>query len=133
MTAEWAWNTDHDGAHDMPLGDRIRELRKEHGWSQSDLAAKIGADTGQISRYETAKMTPGADAVVKIAEALDVSCDYLLVDDAPRRAFRSPDTILGDRLTGLDELTDEDRHALLHMLDALLAKNRVRNALRETG
>lgn len=133
VTTQWAWNDEHTGAHDMPLGERIRALRTEHGWSQADLAAKLGADTGQISRYETAKMTPGADVVVKLAEALDVSCDHLLVDDAPRRPFRAPDTNLGDRLNGLNELTDDDWTALNHILDALLAKNRVRNALRDAS
>ena len=131
MTTQWAWNIDHNGAPDMPLGERIRSLRNEHNWSQGDLAAKIGADTGQISRYETAKMTPGADVVVKIAEALDVSCDHLLVDDAPRRPFRAPDAQLGDRIAGLDQLDPDDWTALNHILDALIAKNRVRNALRD--
>lgn len=59
----------------MPLGDRIRAMRKERDWSQADLAAKIGADARQMSRYENSKITPSADAVVKIADALDVSCD----------------------------------------------------------
>lgn len=58
-----------------------------------------------------------------------MSCDYLLVEGAPRRPFRSPDHVLGDRLTGLDELTEEDLAALLHVLDALVAKNRVKAAL----
>lgn len=113
----------------MPIGERIKQLRGEHRWSQGDLATKIGADAGQISRYENAHIAPSADAIVRIAEALDVSCDYLLVDDAPRRPFRAPDHALGDRLAGLDELTAEDLTALLHMLDALVAKNRVQAAL----
>src|SRR6202035_2623794 len=122
--AQWAW-TDHEGQA-MPIGERIKQLRSEQRWSQTDLAAKIGgADAGQISRYENGHIAPSADAIVRLAEALDVSFDYLLVDDAPRRAFRAPDHVLGNRLVGLDELTDEDLHALLHMLDALVSKNRV--------
>lgn len=113
----------------MPLGERIRQLRKERGWSQNDLAEKLGVDPGQISRYENGHIAPSADAIVRLAEALDVSCDYLLVEDAPRRPFRAPEHALGEHLTGLDELTDEDLHALLHMLDALVAKNRVKAAL----
>lgn len=114
----------------MPIGERIKQLRGEQHWSQADLANKIGgADAGQISRYENGHIAPSADAIVRLAEALDVSCDYLLVEDAPRRPFRAPDHALGDRLSGLDELTDEDLHALLHMLDALVAKNRVQAAL----
>ncbi len=114
----------------MPIGERIKQLRGEQRWSQADLATKIGgADAGQISRYENGHIAPSADAIVRLAEALDVSCDYLLVDDAPRRSFRAPEHVLGEHLAGLDELTDEDLHALLHMLDALVAKNRVKAAL----
>lgn len=114
----------------MPIGERIKALRSEHRWSQGDLAAKIGADAGQISRYENGHIAPSADAIVRLAEALDVSCDYLLVDDAPRRPFRVPEDILGERLAGLDELDEEDLHALMHVLDALVAKNRVTSALK---
>lgn len=110
----------------MPIGERIKQLRSEHRWSQGDLATKINADAGQISRYENAHIAPSADAIVRIAEALDVSCDYLLVDNAPRRPFRSPEDTLGHRLAGLDELTPDDLTALTHMLDALVAKNRLR-------
>lgn len=113
----------------MALGERIRQLRKEYKWSQGDLAAKISADAAQISRYENGHMAPSADAVVRLAQALDVSCDYLLVDDAPRRAFRAPDHHLGDRLTTLDELTDDDRTTLLNVLDALVANTRVKTAI----
>jgi transcriptional regulator with XRE-family HTH domain len=126
--AQWAW-TNHEGQA-MPIGERIKQLRGEQRWSQADLATKIGgADAGQISRYENGHIAPSADAIVRLAEALDVSCDYLLVDDAPRRSFRAPEHVLGEHLAGLDELTDEDLHALLHMLDALVAKNRVKAAL----
>jgi len=110
----------------MPLGDRIRSLRKERNWSQAELGGRIGADAGQISRYENAKITPSADAVVKIAEALDVSCDYLLVDVAPRRAFNAPENALGDNLAALTELSDDDRAALLNHLDALVTRTRLR-------
>jgi transcriptional regulator with XRE-family HTH domain len=114
----------------MPLGARIKQLRSEHGWSQGDLATKIGgADAGQISRYENGHIAPSAEAIVRLAEALDVSCDHLLVDDAPRQAFRAPQHALGDRLGGLDELDEEDLTALLHILDALITKNRVKTAL----
>jgi transcriptional regulator with XRE-family HTH domain len=115
----------------MPIGERIKALRGEHRLSQADLAAKIGgADAGQISRYENGHISPSAEAVVRIAQALDVSCDYLLVEDAPRRPFRAPEDALGERLAGLDELDDDDMAALTHVLDAFVAKNRVRAALK---
>lgn len=132
MTTQWADDDTDPGDSDMPLGDRIRTIRKEHNWSQGDLANKIGADAGQISRYENGKMTPGAAAVVKIAEALNISCDYLLTDHAPRQPFRTPPgTLHNDQLTGLNELDNTDRTALLHILDALIANNRIRHTLND--
>lgn len=59
----------------MPLGETIKALRKERGWSQSELAARVGGDAGQISRYENGKISPSVDVVVKLAETLDVATD----------------------------------------------------------
>lgn len=110
----------------MPIGERIKQLRKEHKWSQGDLAAKVGGDAGQISRYENAHIAPSADAIVRLAEALDVSCDYLLLDDAPRRPLHAAENILGDRLTAVAELGEEDLASLRNVIDALVAKNRLK-------
>lgn len=80
----------------MALADRVKQLRNEHGWSQGELAETVGADPAQISRYENGRMTPSAEAVVKIAEVLDVTTDYLLVETSPRRSPHAPENILGD-------------------------------------
>ena len=52
-------------------------------------------------------MTPSAEAVVRIAEVLDVTTDYLLVETSPRRSPHAPENILGDRLAVVP--VDEDR------------------------
>lgn len=110
----------------MALADRVKRLRNEHGWSQGELAEHVGADPAQISRYENGRITPSADALIRLAEAFDVSCDYLLVDDAPRRPFRSPEDGLGDRLGALSELDDHDRQLVLSFIDALVTKTRLK-------
>lgn len=113
----------------MPLGEQIKSLRKELGWSQADLAGRIGGDAGQISRYENGKITPSVDVVVRLAELFDVATDYLLIDGAPRRAFKALTDPLADRLTDLATLDEADRAALTHILDGLLANTRIRAAL----
>jgi transcriptional regulator with XRE-family HTH domain len=110
----------------MSLRERVRQLREERGWSQGELAEKIGADPAQISRYEHGRITPSADAIIRLAETFGVSTDYLLVDDAPRRAFRSPEDTLGDRLAGLAELDGHDRELVLAFIDALITKTRLK-------
>lgn len=113
----------------MPLGETVKALRKERGWSQADLASRVGGDAGQISRYENGKISPSVDVVVKLAEAFDIATDYLLVDGTARRPFRAPTDLLGERLAHLNQLSDDDRAALIHIIDGLLANTRVRNAL----
>lgn len=117
----------------MPLGERIKALRKEHGWSQAELGERIATDSQRISRYENERITPNIDALIRLAEALDVSTDYLLIDTAPRRPLAGPDHELADRVADLAALDPADRDAILHILDGLIAKNRVRNALRDAG
>lgn len=107
----------------MALGERIRQLRKESGWHQAELGAKIGTDSQCVSRYETSKITPSLDAIVRIAEALNISIDHLLIDDIPLRPLHAAEHNLRDRL---GELSSEDLNSLLHMLDALVAKNRLK-------
>lgn len=115
------------------LGDRIKELRKERAWSQTDLAQRIGSDAHQLSRYENGRTTPSADAIVKIAETFDVSLDYLLVEGSPRRPLHVSDDGMISRLGDLRDLSDEDRGALFHVLDALRAKNRVKSLAADLG
>ena len=125
MGAEWLRQDEHGGPL-MALAERVRQLRSEHSWSQGELAEKIGGDPAQISRYENGRIAPSADAIIRLAQAFDVSCDYLLVDDAPRRPFRSAEDALGDRLATLAELGDHDRELVLSFIDALVTKTRLK-------
>lgn len=115
------------------LGSRLKALRAEKGWSQSELAEKVGADGRQISRYENGHITPSAEVLVKLAQELDCSVDYLLLEEAPRRPIGIEDSDLAERLGDLKLLTDEDRASVLHILDALLAKNRIKAFAQHIG
>jgi transcriptional regulator with XRE-family HTH domain len=133
MAAEWALRIEEEGPVPMVLGERVKQLRKEAGWSQGDLGGRIGTDSQRVSRYENGRITPSVDALVRIAEALDVSIDYLLVEDAPRRPLHVADADLAARLADLAELAEDDRASLLHMLDALVTKNRLKALAGERG
>lgn len=126
MAAEWALRIDEEGPAPMALGERIRQLRKETGWSQAELGDKVGTDSQRISRYENGRITPSLDAIVRIAEALNVSIDHLLVDNVPRRPLHSVENALGDRLAVIAELGDDELATLNNVIDGLVARNRLR-------
>lgn len=60
------------------LGTRIRELRRERGISQPQLAAAIGVSKGVISFWENGVNEPKASYIVALCKFFGVSSDYLL-------------------------------------------------------
>lgn len=57
--------------------NRIQELRKEAGFTQKQLADKLGVNTVTISRYETGDRNPKFDKLKKLSELFLVSIDYI--------------------------------------------------------
>jgi len=60
------------------LGERITRLRKKSNLSQRELADKTNLTEATLSRYENDLREPKGEVIVKIANALDVTTDYLL-------------------------------------------------------
>jgi transcriptional regulator with XRE-family HTH domain len=64
---------------DEKLGDRIRAMRERYGMPATVLAERGGISRQQLHMIETNKTPdPGALTVLRIADALGVSTDYLL-------------------------------------------------------
>lgn len=61
----------------MIIGIRIQEARKVKGWTQKELAEKLGLATGTVQQYELGKRSPSIETLKKIAELLNVSVDDL--------------------------------------------------------
>lgn len=59
-------------------GERLRDAREKRGLSQEELAARIGAAQTQITRYEKNNSQPSQAVLIRLAETLEVSTDYLL-------------------------------------------------------
>ena len=57
----------------MTIGENIKRLRKERGFTQVTLGQRCGLSNGQISEYEHDVVKPPIERLAKIADALDVS------------------------------------------------------------
>lgn len=110
------------------FGDRVRELRKRKGWTQKELAARLGVKTPQLTKYETGFNAPTLEKVVELAEILDVSLDYLLLGDRPD-AKPLADLRLLDRFRKLEAIAKEDRDTIVSVIDAVLLKSHVKGTL----
>ncbi|MBE6899407.1 MAG: helix-turn-helix transcriptional regulator [Ruminococcaceae bacterium] len=65
----------------MILADKIIELRKKAGYSQEELAEKMGVSRQSVSKWEGALSIPDLDKILLMSEIFGVSTDFLLKDE----------------------------------------------------
>ena len=65
----------------MILADKITEERKKNGWSQEELADKLGVSRQAVSKWESAGAVPDLQRIIQLSELFSVSTDYLLKDE----------------------------------------------------
>jgi transcriptional regulator with XRE-family HTH domain len=110
----------------MAIGDKIQMLRKQHGWSQQQLAKKIGTSGPIVGRYERGEMTPSVEVAKKLADTFDVTLDYL-VDDTGKTA-EIKDKAMLQRIMEIQALDTEDQKTIVHVLDSLLRDAKAKKA-----
>lgn len=72
----------------MILADKITEERKKNGWSQEELAEKLGVSRQAVSKWESAGAVPDLQRIIGMAELFGVSTDYLLKDEMNEEPLR---------------------------------------------
>lgn len=105
----------------MSFPERLAALRKEHGFTQQQMADKIGMHVSQLKRYESGASQPTIEVFRRIALALNVSADMLLFEADER----GPDEHLKLQFEAVSKLDEKEREAVetmiagvLHMHDA---------------
>ena len=106
------------------IGNKITELRKQKGWSQSELANQIDASREAIGKYERNEAVPSVETAKNIADVFDVSLDYL-VGGVLKPSF---DKRMIERLEDFELLTEEDKNHLFALLDAFLRDAKAKKA-----
>jgi transcriptional regulator with XRE-family HTH domain len=102
---------------------KLRKARKEKGFSQGQLAQRIGVDLQRVSKYERGVNVPTTDIMVRIADTLDVSLDYLLRNGKNRILGKIRDTQLIDQVAQIELLPDDDREHLKALIEAFIKKH----------
>ena len=65
----------------MNLADKIIEERKKNGWSQEELASKLGVSRQAVSKWESSGSIPDLQRILQMSELFSVTTDYLLKDE----------------------------------------------------
>src|SRR3989339_45395 len=99
----------------MTIGKNIMPLRKKKNLSQAELGKKIGTSGDVIGRYERNIITPSIDVIIKIADALNVSIDYLV-----GKTNLEIDKSTLKRLEDISRLNDDGKNFIFTMIDMAL-------------
>lgn len=62
----------------MVFHERLRTLREESGFTQQHLAEVLNLTSGAVSHYENGTNEPTIDTLIRMADVLNVSVDYLV-------------------------------------------------------
>lgn len=107
----------------ITFGNRLSQVRKEKKISQDALAKKIAQHGAVIGRYERDEVKPSIEIAAKIADALEVSLDYLV---------GSTDLLLDkgtiNRIQDIQKLDNENKDHLFALMDAFLRDYKAKQA-----
>lgn len=107
----------------MTFGEHITTLRKRRELSQADLGKAVGTSGDLIGKYERDEVKPSVEVAIKIADALEVSLDFLV-----GKTTLELDKKTLKRLQDIHKLNEQDKQHILSTIDALLRDAQARKA-----
>lgn len=103
------------------IGQRAARLRKERGYTQTELAEKIGIVQTLVTDYENDRLRLTAEMAVRFAMALDVSLDELLKPKAAKTSAKKPSRKVLRRLELIETLPSHQQQTVLKSIDMMLS------------
>jgi len=111
----------------MGFSERLKKARIEKGYSKSDLAKEINVHYSQIGRYEEKGAQPSADILAKLANALEVTSDFLMNGTSEDLADSSlTDKELLNQFKMIEKMTEEKKSVVKIFLDAFITKDKIK-------
>ena len=104
------------------FSERLRSTREKRALSQGEVAERAGLQASAISHFETGTRKPSFDNLRRLADALEVTTDYLLGRVTDAQALAGADKLHRH----LDHLTSEDREFAEEFIQLLARKARSR-------
>ena len=96
------------------LGQRIREQRKEKGWTIEQFAERVDLSANYVGDVERGVKIPKLETFIRIVEVLGVSADVLIRDSVPSASHVADDELSKK----LSKLTPGQKKAAIDILNA---------------
>ena len=113
----------------MELSQKIKSLRKQARLTQQELAEQLHIHVTHLSKIENGHVVPSIDIVKKLAQVFQVSADYLIDEQADELEVSLKDKRLSEQLALINQLDEDERQALMKVIEAMLTKKRVQDLL----
>ena len=117
----------------MSFGEKLKKMRKERNWSQDALGVQLSTHGRHIGKYETGKVMPNAETLMKIAKLFQVSVDYLLFDGEQEASITIRDKGLLREFLVVDNMDDEDKKVIKSLIDAYIKRQRFQELMKENN
>ncbi len=101
------------------ISQRIRDARKERGWTQDDLAVAVGVSRSAVAQWETGRSGQLSANLSRIASTLGVNVEHLLHGTDKRAPFQAASGDEGALLRLYRECAPADRQLLLRIAKRL--------------
>lgn len=114
----------------MKFQERLKQARSEKKISQQELAKLVGVHYTNIGRYERGEAVPSAHVLNKLAQALDVTPDYLIngtLDDKADDSISDNELLI--MFKKVEKLPAEKKRLVKEFLDSFLFKDNVQRQL----
>ncbi len=105
------------------IGINIKEIRKEKGLLQKEVAAAADLHPANYNKIEKGEREPSVKALTKIAALFAMTVDQIIhYEGEVPHEVTIEDKTTAEKLQLIQQLPDEDRNALFHMIDTMLTK-----------
>ncbi len=111
------------------LGNKIRKLRVQRGWTQKELGLRAGIEGKNVSSYETGHLNPSARTLQRFAEALGVTAEDLLAESPKEPALAVEDPDLLELFREVSQLPEGERTNAKWFLSLIVKQHRLQQMI----
>ncbi len=105
------------------LGQRIKRIRIQQGYTQADVGKKVGVAQRLVSDYESGRLRVSVDMLVRFAKAFDIDVNELIIDahNSKNKKEISPiGSKLTQRIRRIETLPISHQKTIIKTVDAFL-------------
>jgi transcriptional regulator with XRE-family HTH domain len=116
------------------FSERLFKLRLNKRMTQKELADAVGLSKNHIGRYERGLSEPSSDSLMRLADVLGVTSDYLIsgsTEDAAKADFEDRELLF--MFKEVEQMDQSRKNMVKEFLSAMINQEKIREMARKSG